>query len=81
MAYRQVDATVSAYNAVAVTKSDATVLAIPRALYIGTSGNLTVVMADGTADVVFANVPVGIFPIQVSKVKAATTAADIVALY
>lgn len=69
-----------AYNAVAVTPSDSTVLFTTRALYIGVTGNLTVTMSDGV-DVVFANVPVGIFPIQVKKVKAATTASSIVALY
>ena len=62
-----------------VTKSDSTILK-SVALYVGTSGDLTVTMAGGT-DVVFKNVPDGTFlPIAVTKVKAATTAADIIAL-
>ena len=69
-----------ATEAVAVTKSDSTVLN-SVALYVGTSGNLTVTMAGGGADVVFKNVPSGTFlPIAVTKVKAATTAADILAI-
>lgn len=69
-----------AFSAVAVTPSDATLLHPTRALYIGVTGNLTVTMYDGV-DVVFSNVPVGIFPVQVKKVKVATTASSIVALY
>lgn len=79
-AFRTSDATVSAHGAVAVTKSDATVIPVTRALYIGTGGNLVVRMADGQT-VTFTAVPSGIFPIQVDQVHAATTAADIVALY
>ena len=70
-----------AYNAVAVTPSDSTVIPTTRALYIGVSGNIVVRMADG-GQVTFANVPVGIFPIQVDRVLAtSTTATNIVALY
>ncbi len=68
-----------ATEAVTVTKSDSTLLN-SVALYVGTGGDLTVTMAGGT-DVVFKNVPDGAFlPIAVTKVKAATTAADILAL-
>jgi hypothetical protein len=66
--------------AVAVVPSDATVLDPTRALWIGGTGNLSVVMAGDGATVVFSNVPVGIFPIQVTKVLAATTATSIVAM-
>jgi hypothetical protein len=66
--------------AVAVTKSDATTLLPTRALYIGVTGNLTVTMYGDGAIVEFLNVPVGIFPIQVTQVRAATTASSIVAL-
>jgi len=69
-----------ATEAVAVTKSDSTVLN-SVALYVGTSGDLTVTMAGGGIDVVFKNVQSGTFlPIAVTKVKAATTAADILAI-
>lgn len=80
-AYRSADATVSAHGAVAVTASDATVFPVCRALYVGTTGNLNVRMPDGMT-IVFANVPVGIFPIQVDQVlSTSTTASNIIALY
>lgn len=80
--HRTADATVSAHNAVAVTPSDSTILPVTRALYIGTTGNLNVVMSDGSVAVLFSNVPVGIFPIQVKQVySTSTTASTIVALY
>jgi hypothetical protein len=71
------------YNAVAVTPSDSTMLpGDPRALYVGSTGNITALMAGGGAAVLFSNVPVGIFPIQVQRVNSTgTTAANIVALY
>ncbi len=80
-AYRKADATVAAHGAVAVTPNDSTVIPITRALYIGTTGNINVRMADEQV-LVFSNVPVGIFPIQVDKVlSTSTTASNIVALY
>lgn len=67
---------------VAVTKSDTTVLAPTRGLWVGGAGNLTVDFADGTTDVLLTAPNVGtIYPISVVKVKAATTATVIVALY
>lgn len=72
----------SAFRAIAVTPSDATVLQTTRGLYIGVSGNLTVRMAQDEVNATFANVPVGIFPVQVDQVLATgTTATNIVALY
>jgi len=80
-AYRSANATVAAHGAKAVTPSDSTVLEITRGLYIGTGGDVSVIMADGD-DVTFLAVPTGsILPVQVSKVKAATAATDILALY
>lgn len=70
----------AAYGAVAVTKSDSTIIPTTRALYVGVTGNLVVRMARGE-QATFANVPVGIFPIQVDQVLNATTASSIVALY
>jgi hypothetical protein len=50
-------------------------------LYVGTSGNLKVTTAAGD-DVVFTNLPVGFFPVQVLKVWATgTAAAGIIALW
>jgi hypothetical protein len=81
-AYRTADATVSAYDARAVTLSDSTVLAPTRALYIGAGGNLKVTMAYGT-EVTFVGLSAGsILPIQVTKCFATgSTAASILALY
>jgi hypothetical protein len=81
-AYRHANNTVSAHGATAVTPSDATVLPVCRALYVGTTGNITVRMADGQDNILFTAVAVGIFPIQVDKVySTGTTAGAIVAMY
>jgi hypothetical protein len=69
-----------AHGAKAVVASDTTIYSA-RALYVGTTGNLTIDTMDGQTDVLFKNVPVGWFPVGALRVKAATTAADIVALY
>lgn len=85
-AYHNVDSIVSARDAVTVTPSDATVIPVTRALYIGTGGTLVVRMAGGpggpsATSVTFLSVPQGILPIQVDQVLAATTATGILALY
>ena len=69
--------------AVAVTPSDVTNLGSPaRSLYIGTTGNIAVVMAGNDAVVTFSNVPVGILPVQVKRVNSTnTTASNIVAMW
>jgi len=70
-----------ASDAIAVTKSDTTVLVPTKGLYIGGTGAVTVTMASGN-DVAFAAVPAGtVLPIRVIKVKDATVATNIVALY
>ena len=68
--------------AVAVTKSDSTVLNATRALYIGGSGDVAVTMAGG-GNVTFSALAAGtILPIRVTKVlSTGTTATNIVALY
>ena len=75
-------------NAVAVTPSDTASLgAVTRAVYVGTSGNLAVVMASAastTSTVTFTSIPYGtLLPIRVSWVlltgSSATT--GIVALW
>jgi hypothetical protein len=81
MAHRTADSASPAHGAAAVTPSDATRLAVTRSLYIGGTGNLNVEMADEMV-VLFSNVAVGIFPIQVRRVlSTSTTATLIVALY
>lgn len=71
-----------ATSAAAVTPADGTDLPyFTRALYIGTTGDLAVIMMDGSA-VTFPTVPVGVLDIRVSRVKATgTTASNIVALF
>lgn len=50
-------------------------------LYVGTGGSLVVITIAGD-EVTFANVPDGTFiPVMVKRVKAATTATDILALW
>lgn len=71
-------------SASAVTPSDSTTFSpIPRGLYVGTGGNLAVLMANDTLPVTFENVAGGtILPLQVTKVMSTnTTADDIVALF
>lgn len=80
MAGRSTDIS-SAYNAVAVTKSDATIIPTTRGLYIGVTGDVVVTMASGATPITFKSVPVGFHGIQVTQVLAATAATDILALY
>ena len=73
-----------ARRAVAVVPHDANPLAdIPKALFVGTGGNIAAQGVGGGADVLFRNVADGaILPFRAQYVRAAgTTAADIVALY
>ncbi|HZV17992.1 MAG TPA: hypothetical protein VFF84_04795 [Sphingobium sp.] len=55
---------------------------LPKAIYVGTGGDITLRAADGQADVVFKNVAAGqIIDVRVRYIRAAgTTAADIVGL-
>lgn len=75
----------SATFAKAVTPNDNADIdtATTRALYVGTGGDLVVTMADEqAADVTFRNVPDGmLLDLGVARVKSASTAADIVALF
>jgi hypothetical protein len=83
-AFHNADATVSARKGVVVTPADATDLTngVCRAIYIGVTGDLVVVMPYEDDTVTFTNVPVGIFPIQCRQIySTGTTASGIVALY
>lgn len=63
---------------VAVTPSDATVLAPTTALWIGGTGTLAVQMADGTSGT-FSAVPAGyLLPVSVTKVKSTGTSATLI---
>lgn len=73
-----------ATRGVAVVPHDVNALAdIPKALFVGTGGNLTMRGAGGGTDILFRNVPDGsVLPFRAQFVRAAgTTATDIVALY
>lgn len=77
----------SAQAALAVTPSDTDKIAFPSGthysayIYVGGTGDLTVTMSDGN-DALFKAVPVGLYPIAVTKVKStSTTATNILALY
>lgn len=70
-----------ANTAALVTPSDSVDL-VPaaRALYVGTTGNIKVTTAGGST-LLFTAVPVGFFPVKVSRVwSTTTTASNIVAL-
>ena len=70
--------------AAAVTPSDSTDLSfVSRGLYVGTTGDVTVIMAGNGATVTFPSVPSGwVLPIAVSRVNATlTTASGIRALW
>lgn len=72
-----------ARTAAAVTPSDATTLdPVPRALYIGTAGNVAVILIDDSTAVTFVGVTAGsILPVRPQKVMATnTTASNIVAV-
>lgn len=80
-AHRTADATVSAYQIVSVTPSDATIIPITRALWIGVTGNVAITDTAGNV-VTIPNVPVGVLPVQAQKVMATnTTATSILAFY
>lgn len=71
-------------RAIAVTPNDNVDIAfVSRGVYVGGTGDLTVVMADDGTTQVFVAVPAGaVLPIAVSRVKSTgTSASSIVALY
>lgn len=73
-----------ARRAVAVVPHDGNALNdIPKALYVGSAGNITMRGIDGNADQLWKNVAAGtILPFRARYVRATgTTAADLLALY
>lgn len=80
MAGRSTDVA-AAFQGVAVTKSDVTILPQTRALWVGGAGDLSLVFAGTTGSVTIAGVAAGtLLPFQVVQVLDATTATNIVAL-
>lgn len=76
------DVIVPGEHAAAVTLSDSTVLdPTPRAIYVGTAGNLKVTMRGGEV-VTFTNIVVGWHPIRPSILwSTGSTASNIVAIW
>ena len=71
-----------AWSAVALTKSDSTVIGMTRALYIGGSGDVAVRMKDGSTATFSGATAGSILPIQVDKLlSTGTTATLVLALY
>ena len=73
----------SAYrDAVAVTPSDATVIPVTRALYVGGAGNIVVRTVKGTQVTLSGALAGHVYEIAVDKVlSTSTTATNLVALY
>ena len=73
-----------ATRAVAISPHDSNALAdIPKALFVGTGGNITMRGVNGSADQVWKNVPSGsLLPFRAQYVRSTgTTAGDLLALY
>ena len=84
-AYPGADAlTAPATRALAVTPHDTNPLTdIPKAIYVGTGGDIAMRGSGGAADQIWRNVPAGaLLPYRAQYIRAAgTTAADLLALY
>lgn len=73
----------AARQLVSVTPNDSTPLAkLPKALYVGGAGNLSIIAVDDSSAVTLSNVPAGsIIPVRARIVRATgTTATGIIAL-
>jgi hypothetical protein len=71
-----------ATKAFAITPNDGADLAVPtRCLYVGTAGNVSVILAEDSAAVTITNLAVGYHPLQIKRLRASgTTAAGLVGL-
>lgn len=73
-----------ARNGFLITPNDGADLAIVcRSLFVGSAGDVSVILAKDSSSVVFKNVQIGsLLPVSVKRVEATlTTATDIVGLY
>lgn len=70
-------------NAFAITKHDTNELAfVTKAIFVGTTGHLSLLLANDSTPVLFKNIPSGtLLNLRVRKVLDATTAQDIVGIY
>jgi hypothetical protein len=69
-------------GAVAITPSNTVNLTNPSVVYVGSTGNVRVLTAQGD-DVTFSNVPAGaVLPVQVIRVySTSTTATNLIGIY
>ena len=75
---------IPADHAFAITPTDGVDLSfVTRGLYVGTAGNVAVILKGDSSAVTFVGVPAGsVIPLRVSRVNSTnTTASDIVGLY
>lgn len=73
-----------AVDGVVITPSDTlTLTRIPKAIYVGTGGDISIIGSKGTTSFILKNVPSGsMLPIRVKQIKVTgTTASDIIGLY
>ena len=77
------DTNESVVSATALTPSDSADVSTTRALWIGSSGDVRVLLANDTSPVTFAGVPEkSILPVRIVRLYATgTTASDFLALY
>jgi hypothetical protein len=69
-------------SSAAISPSDSADLAqIPKAIYVGVTGDITMKLKNDSASVLFKAVPVGVLPVRPVRIYATgTTATNIVAL-
>lgn len=71
-----------AHDGIAITKSDAQMATQCRAIFVGTTGDLSVKFSGNSTAIVFKNIQSGtLLPLACTHIMAATTASDIVALF
>jgi|GEM_PF-426668 len=70
-------------SASVITPTDGAMLPkIPKAIYVGVTGDITMILKNDAVAVLFKAVPVGVLPVRPIQVNAtATTATNIVGLY
>lgn len=82
MPIETLQSTAPGIKAAAVTAHDTNNITITRGIYVGTSGDVAVIMAGDSSSVIFKNLAAGIVhPLAVTRVlSTGTTATDIMAV-
>ena len=69
-------------RAAAIAPNDTTEIEVTRAIYVGVAGDITAILRDDSAAVLFKAMPVGVWFIRAKIIKSTGTAAtNLVALY